>query len=283
VTVVRSLLARLLPRRTGTSAMLDRHLATGEPELHLLPILCDPERAFLDVGANMGVYSLLAAPHSRCVYALEANPELAGRLRDVLGDRHTVLDVGASDHEATAVLHIPVRAGADVHWRSSVEPDANPGFDSRDVTVRLTPIDALDLPPVGVVKIDVEGHELAVLRGARRLLGTDRPAVIVESEERHHAGGVEQVRRFLTDLGYEGHYLHRGAMRPVDTFDAARLQPAEEQKAVGAGRSPDYVNNFVYLHAEDPRRPRVVAYRPAAGAEGGQDTSTRDASSGPSR
>jgi len=262
---VRSLLVRMLPRRTAVRGLVARHLATGEPELHLLPILCDPATAFLDVGANMGVYSLVAEPLSRCVYALEANPELAGRLRAVLGDRHTVLDVGASDQEATVALHIPVRAGADVHWRSSVEPDANPGFDSRDVTVRLTPIDALQLPPVGVVKIDVEGHELAVLRGARRLLGTDRPAVIVEAEERHNAGGVEQVRRFFAELGYVGHYLHRGVVHPVGEFDVARLQSAQTQKAVGSDRSPDYVNNFVYLHADDPRRPALESYRAAAG------------------
>lgn len=262
---VRSRLVRMVPRRTAARRLVARHLATGEPELHLLPILCDPERAFLDVGANVGVYSLAAEPHSRCGYALEANPELAGRLRAVLGERHTVLAVGASDREATAALHIPRRAGVDVHWRSSVEPDANPGFESRDVTVRLTPIDALELAPVGVVKIDVEGHELAVLRGARRLLHTDRPAVIVESEERHHAGGVERVRRFLADLGYQGYYLHRGAMHPIGTFDVGRLQSPQTRKAVGADRSADHVNNFVYLHTDDPRRPRLEAYRAAPG------------------
>lgn len=144
-----------------------------------------------------------------------------------------------------------------------MEPDANPGFETRDVTVRLTPIDALGLPPVGVVKIDVEGHELAVLRGAHRLLASHRPAVIVESEERHHAGGVEQVRRFLADLGYKGYYLHRGATHPIAAFDAARLQSPDTRKAVGAGRSPDYVNNFVHLHAADARRPHLEACRPS--------------------
>lgn len=259
---LRSLLVRVLGRRGAARRMVARHLRTGEPELRLLPILCDRTTAFLDVGANMGVYSLVARRHSARVYALEAHPVLARRLRSVLGRRHTVLAVGASDRETTADLHIPLRAGEDVHWRSSLEPDANPGFDSRDVTVRLTPIDALDLARVGVVKIDVEGHELAVLRGARKLLGEHRPAVIVESEERHTPGGVEQVRRFLDDLGYEGFYLHRGTVHPISAFDPERLQAPETQKAVGAERSPDYVNNFVFVHAADPRRPRLLAYAP---------------------
>lgn len=252
--------ARALGPRFAARRLVARHLRTGEPELRLLPLLCDRSTAFLDLGANAGAYSMLAARTSRHVYAVEPHPALARRLRAALVGHGTVFDLAASDREGTSTLHIPLRDGQDVHWRSSVEPEANPGFASREVTVRLRPVDSLDLPTVGVVKIDVEGHELAALRGARGLLVRDRPVVIVESEERHRAGSVEEVRQFLEELGYEGHYLHRGAVRPIADFDPGRLQSPETQKAVGGDRSPDYVNNFVYLHPTDPRRPTFLAY-----------------------
>jgi FkbM family methyltransferase len=257
---VGSVVDRVLGPRVAARRLVGRHLATGEPELHLVPRLCDPARAFLDVGANVGVYALLAARHSRTVVALEANPALAARLRGVLGDRHTVLAVGASDRAGTATLHIPVRSGADVHWRSSLEPDANPGFASRAVAVPTVPVDDLDLPPVAVVKIDVEGHELPVLRGARALLTRDRPAVVLESEERHTPGGVELARAYLAGLGYRGHYLHRGAVHPIADFDPAVLQAPAAAKQPGGRRDPDYVNNFVFLPAGDPRTPALLSY-----------------------
>ena len=53
------------------------------------------------------------------------------------------------------------------------------------VAVRCRRLDDFGLEPVGVIKIDAEGHELTVLQGARALIERDRPSFLIEAEERH--------------------------------------------------------------------------------------------------
>lgn len=245
--------------------VLRYELAHGEPELALIPLLCDRQHDFLDVGANDGAYALHALDHCRHVHAVEANPALARPLVRALGDRGTVTAAALSDHQGRARLAIPMRDGRDVATRSSLQGDANPGFAIREIDVPLTTIDALALDAVNLIKIDVEGHEFAVLAGGRATLDRLRPVCIVECEERHNRGGVARMAAFFAELGFRGHFLHRDALRPYADYDVARLQQADQAKSVGAARNPDYVNNFIFAHPDrDAAIDRVRAAYPAS-------------------
>ncbi|MGE2725214.1 FkbM family methyltransferase [Mycolicibacterium pulveris] len=241
-----SLVAALRARRR-----VKRELAVGEPELKLVPMLADPQRDFLDVGANDGVYSFYALGHFRRVLAVEAHPGLVDALRRILKDDNQVLATALSDDVGETTLHVPVRRGREVTTRSSLQADANPGFALRAVTVPTTTVDRLGLDRLALIKIDVEGHELKVLRGAAQTLSTAKPVCIVECEERHNVGGIAQAFSFFDDLGYRGYFLHRGALHDGARFDAATLQRPQDAKTVGGGRSPDYVNNFVFVHPDN--------------------------------
>src|SRR4051794_2064660 len=195
------------------------HEFAQEPELAVLPALLDKERDFLDVGANSGVYSYRALRHCRRVYAVEPHPGMAARLRAALGSQVRVLDMALSDRTGTAQLSIPVRDGHEVATRCSLEADANPDFEQREITVVMGTIDELRLTEVGVIKVDVEGHELATLRGAARTLAYVRPVCIVECEERHHTGGVARAFALFVEHGYAAFFLHRGQLRDGTEFD----------------------------------------------------------------
>jgi hypothetical protein len=117
------------------------------------------------------------------------------------------------------------------------------------VPVEVTTLDAFfdehERAP-NFLKIDVEGHELAVLNGARRLLEQYRPTILVECEARHRADSdVRPVFELLQSLGYEGSFFDRRSRRPLGEFDAAvhqRLDPANPDR-VPRG----YVNNFAFV------------------------------------
>lgn len=143
----------------------------------------------LDVGANTGLYALIAAsvPGTR-VHAFEAYPPVAALLRENLalnavGARVTVLDAAVSDEVATLRLHVPTPTGVLVETSASLEESFKGGGGSV-LTVAATTLDAwwaaAGRPDVTTVKVDVEGAEHRVLAGARELLAGSRPVVFYE-------------------------------------------------------------------------------------------------------
>jgi FkbM family methyltransferase len=248
-----STLQRLLHR-----AHLARKLHRDEPELALLEALCGGGLVF-DVGANEGLYVYAAQRAGAQVVAFEPHPAMARRLRTTFPG----LDVRAlalSDAPGQLALHVPVRRGRPVLTRSSLEVAANPDFELTRVEVPVARLDGLGLPNPTLLKVDVEGHELRVLSGARAMLESGRPRVLVEVEERHHPGQSVEVFRLLAALGYDGAFLARGSFQPIASFDPAVHQRGGTAKAVGARRDPSYVNNFLFLHRDDADVRRQLAH-----------------------
>lgn len=257
VSTAKKWIRKLLGPRFFLRRLVARELRVGEPELRLLPALCDRSKAFLDVGANRGVYSFEAEKYAKKVYAVEAFPPLVQHLRAVLSRSTEIFPVALSDEVGEARLSVPQRSGSDVDTRCSLQADANPGFDSREIAVSKTTIDQLGLTDLGLIKIDVEGHEYPVVAGARRTLLETRPTVVVECEERHNVGGVERLFQFFRSVDYQPYFLNRGALKPGSDFDVGRYQTrSDSQRISGDDRPIDYVNNFIFVPSE---RADVVA------------------------
>jgi len=103
---------------------------------------------------------------------------------------------------------------------------------------------------VALLKIDVEGAELAVLRGAERILRNDGPLLVFECENRHLLHGhVGDVFAMLDDLGYEGYFVCRHRLLPVSAFDAAIHQ---RQDGEWFWKRKDYCNNFIFRKSRAP-------------------------------
>jgi len=96
---------------------------------------------------------------------------------------------------------------------------------------------------IGAMKIDVEGHEMAVLEGAERILREHGPLIVIEIVGTHTgAGSVEAVLDHLRTRSYDGHFVHRGRLEPLSTF-----RPERHQRVVGERylHHPDFCDNFV--------------------------------------
>jgi FkbM family methyltransferase len=209
-----------------------------------------PGDTAIDVGANAGWHTLLMAcrvgPGGRVV-AVEPSASLRDRLgHGIAINRLTNVRVdprALADREGSRTFEAPpagdvwdgtgrlvsdgkVRLKPDATM--SVETDVGSGFSriqTRDTgkLVTVTTIDALvaehSLDRVALIKIDVEGWELAVLRGAATVLRTSRPALIFEYDpaylERSGASG-DQLVAWLSGFGYQLHVLRpRGAPQRV--------------------------------------------------------------------
>jgi FkbM family methyltransferase len=152
-----------------------------------------------DVGANLGFFSLVAArlvgASEGRVYAFEPAPENAEAIRRNaqlnLLPNITVIDRAVSSHAGTARLQIV----DDQSWSRLEEFGAHPGTEVV-LEVETVSIDGLldagELPPPALVKIDVEGAELAVLEGMAKTIAEHRPVIVCELHGTH-AGFVDAM------------------------------------------------------------------------------------------
>ena len=195
----------------------------GEPEALLLPTLCDPRRVSIDVGANLGGYTWLLHRFSRRVIAFEPNPVLAARLATIsrltLRWSVSVRNVALSTQSGTTALRVPL----DEYGRGTIEvANRLDGRPARTVEVHTRALDDYPGLDIGFMKIDVEGHELAVLQGAARYLRTSRPNLLIEATNEHRQDAVASIVSLLDAYGYSGSFLHEGAWLDVRIFDPAR-------------------------------------------------------------
>jgi FkbM family methyltransferase len=215
--------------------------------------LVRPGDTVLDVGASFGIYtfelSRLVGPRGR-VHAIEPDPPSIARLQDMRRGRSniTVHPVALSDRCGTATLHVPVLRGRHVGTLASLTvPSWHDGLDHVAVAVDLRPLDSILSPedrPASFVKIDVEGHELAVLRGAAATL-RGLPAMLVEIEQRHQTTDIRATFEFIRTIGYVGYAVGPRALMPLDEFDVARDQLAfvRGDRAVPSA----YIHDFLFV------------------------------------
>jgi FkbM family methyltransferase len=225
-----------------------------EAELPLVERSVPAGTTALDIGANWGLFSDRLARLAAVVHAFEPNPAHRPTLTQ-LERRHPGLQVhlaGASDAPGVAELAMPVVGGRAVDALASVEDGAG-GAERLPVDlVRIDDVLPEDLPPVSFVKCDVEGHELAALRGAEQTLRRWQPTLLVEIEERHRAGTVGETIEFLRGLGYGAWCLRRDGIAPLAGFDLERDQLAHLDGATEYGMPDDYVKDFVFSAGRPP-------------------------------
>ena len=210
--------------------------ANQEPELTLLPSLCDPGRYSVDVGASMGLYTMHLLGYSAGCVSFEPRSTHAAELRRIFANSRPpvrVEQVGLSDRAGVASMRV---VDSDL-GRSTIEP-ANRLEDGDRIHTEEVPIrtlDSFELPAVGFIKIDVEGHEESVLRGAVETLKKYRPNLLIEMEERHKAGTVEATTRLLGELGYTRYFLAGSQLEAV-TDPQRRGLPHNSVFVHGSGR-----------------------------------------------
>jgi FkbM family methyltransferase len=160
-----------------------------------------PGAVVYDIGANVGIYSLLASSLAGAAGAVYAFEPLERNLRYLR--RHVVLN----DLQNCAVMEMAVSNQEGTLSFSTVGFDASMARLSPDgeISVQSTTVDNCvygerRLRPPNVIKIDVEGAELEVLEGGSRAIGEFRPAIFCEIHgDRQHA----ECRAFLLAKGYQ--------------------------------------------------------------------------------
>jgi FkbM family methyltransferase len=224
----------------GASLRLDESLRrwNREVEREVQEALCENLAAgdvFVDVGANFGFHSLLAATRvgpTGHVYAMEPVPSNCSLLRQNValnrfGDRISVIEAAVADVSDCQMDLYGVHDG--------VVLDANlrrPDSTTRGVPVAVTTLDvclAARAKAVSLIKVDVEGAEHLVVRGARMILHEDRPLLLVEVHTfalPSFGSSAAAFVKALSELGYTEQIIDKVCGEQGDYYHAL-YTPAE--------------------------------------------------------
>lgn len=217
-------------------------------ELDLFEHLAALSRSIVDVGGNLGVYACLGAyrqpPDGRLV-VFEPVPENIDLLTTNLAlnglmDRVEVVPAAVGSAAGELTLHL---AGRNIGTHSASEANANAGRGATEQIV--VPVHSLDdhpltsphkqsAAPVDLLKVDVEGYDGHVLRGARSLLALAKPTLLIEFVPRHLRGCDFDPREFLDLIfsTYENVYAVSGTSGPVKRVDRRALEGEEGSNLV---------------------------------------------------
>jgi len=186
--------------------------------------------SLLDIGANIGNHSLFFSKYYDRIYSFEPNARTFQLLKmnTSLVNNIECFNVGLSDTERTATLSTdPSNCGAASLGKRF---DGNRAFQQE---VKLRTLDSFgDIysHEIGLIKIDVEGHELDVLKGANQFITKNRPTILFEQHLSEFKEGKSPTVEYLKSIGY--------------TFASIKPTPA----------IPLYVPNFV-------RKPMIFILR----------------------
>jgi FkbM family methyltransferase len=217
-----------------------RLLGALDPECRLLPELVRRGATAVDVGANLGVYTYALWRLGARVEAFEPLPDFAAAIRAFGAPTIRVHQVALSSAPGVRPFYFARDGGVVDRGRGSLSPAA-PGSDRVDVPTRT--LDEYRFPDVTFIKIDAEGHELEVLRGAAETIRRYRPALLIEIEQRHLPFPMQVVFDHLAGLGYHGEFLEGGRRRPLSEFSHERHQQAWLSDVY----APQYINNFLFV------------------------------------
>ena len=171
---------------------------TDEKEFGLLEEWVREGDWVIDVGANIGHYTCklsdIVGAYGRVIAAepvVDTFELLASNVAMSAANNVTLLNVAMSDCPSVFGIEIPkFNNGLTNYYMAHLSDEVT------DCNVLCLTIDSLKLPyPISLVKIDVEGHELSVLKGMRDILERDHPVLIVEDNS-------IQTSEYLDHLGY---------------------------------------------------------------------------------
>lgn len=158
--------------------------------------LISKETLFMDVGANVGLFSSIAISRGAKVLAFEPHPHIRKVLKENIYEKNIeIYEYAASDKEEEVKLFISKEPGS--HSLKLEEKE--------HVLVKSIMIDSLISQKVDLIKIDVEGAEIKAIKGMRKILKNHKPDLIIEIDEEHLGRFGESFDSLTTLLGGYGY------------------------------------------------------------------------------
>ena len=191
---------------------------SDEKELQLLKKIIIPETDTIDIGVYRGVYSYEMAKYSKMVHAFEPNPiifkDIELNLSKIIKNIN-LYNFALSDKENKVLLKVPIRnknydkSNYEEYFqmgRATIH-EQNVMGDIETFEIKSKKLDNFTFSNrISFIKIDVEGHEMSVIKGAENTIKQNKPTLLVEIEEKHSKQKVLDSINYINSLGYESFF-----------------------------------------------------------------------------
>jgi len=223
----------------------NKFLRYTEEEMNILKYMVHKGDIVLDIGANRGVYLYKFWKLGCEIKAFEPNNECFNLLKNWSKDKKNIetFNIALSDKCGESKLIIPIDD-------MGVEHDASASLEEMNVSkfrtqnVLKKTLDSFNFKNISIIKIDVEGHEYAVLKGSKITIQETYPIFLIEIEIRHNKKSFQETFHFMNELGYESYYLENKMLINIINFDSTIKQNIENLNS----RKLKYINNFIFIH-----------------------------------
>ena len=199
-----------------------------EAEINLVKKFTNKDEDCIDVGVYRGVYTYEMSKYSKTVHSFEANPIIFKSLKKNLKKliKNVVFyNLALSDQNKDVKLKIPIRNSksnknnpeeyyklgtATIHEKNKIKNYEN-------FIIKSLKLDDINLKnKISFIKIDVEGHEIPVIKGGIKTILKNKPVLLVEIEEKYSKKKVPTSINFINSIGYKSYVFKNNSLEKTD-------------------------------------------------------------------
>lgn len=207
-----------------------------EKELEIIERFSDKSKDALDIGVYRGVYSYKLANHYNLVHSFEPNPLLFPYLEKNLKmiiKNINLYNIALSDKNGVTKLKLPLRSKS--IFKNNIEElyqlgaatihSKNQFKEFKEVLVEMKKLDDIRISnKIGFIKIDVEGHEMQVIQGAKNTIIMNMPVLLIEIEKKHTKKPVEETINYIKKMGYDCFFVSNKKLISIKYLKDKKLE-----------------------------------------------------------
>jgi FkbM family methyltransferase len=226
------ILKKIIPEKYLLKKRLKRAIEKNyEKELEVINQFADKSKDALDIGVYRGVYSYKLSQNYNLVHSFEPNPLLYPHLKRNLKkiiNNIKLYNLALSDKNGETRLKLPIRNNSIFSTNieelyqlgaASIHPE-NKFEKFKEVVVKMKKLDDLKIEnKIGFIKIDVEGHELEVIKGSSKIISENMPILLVEIEKRHTNKPVLESINYIKNMGYDCFFVKNKKLISVENLE----------------------------------------------------------------
>ncbi|MDC3263424.1 FkbM family methyltransferase [Pelagibacterales bacterium] len=235
---------KYLPFRLYHRIRCYKYAKYRSPELSLISNLVKNNQNSIDIGANLGLFTFFMSRASKHVFAFEPNPYPLENLKGLVDSNVTVLPIALGNNDGPVEIKIPHhRKGWSSNGASLASKEIN---DGKIINIQCRKLDSLNIENIGLIKIDVEGFEIEVIRGAKDTILKNKPVMIIENEI-VHTKDTNELFTTMNEFGYDKYICNSiGKLKKINNFSVE-----ENQKNAIRNLDINYIQNFIFIPKEN--------------------------------